>query len=258
MPEWLFTTIGYVTLFLFGLVIGSFLNVWIFREPKQETLLANSHCMHCGYELRWYDLVPLFSFMILKGRCRKCNTRLSLQYPLVEGLNGALYVIVFLANGWNLTSVVYCLLTSALIVVSVIDWRTKRIPNKVNYLILVLGIFVTLLDLSNWQDHLIGMVCVSAVLWMIFLLSVGRAMGGGDAKLMTGAGLALGTLPIILAFIVGCVAGSIIHSVRVFAFHADRKLAFGPYLAFGIWFSMLFGKPVIQWYLELCGLAVPG
>lgn len=257
MPEWLFETMGYVILFLFGIVIGSFLNVCILREPKKETLLANSHCMHCGYELRWYDLIPLFSYMMLKGRCRKCNTRLSLQYPLVEGLNGALYVIVFLANGWNLTSIVYCLLTSALIVVSVIDWRTKRIPNKVNYVILVLGIFATLLDLSNLWDHLIGMVCVSAVLWLIFLLSVGRAMGGGDAKLMTGAGLVIGTLPIILAFIVGCIVGSVIHTIRVAAFHADKKLAFGPYLAIGIWFSMLFGEPVIRWYFTLCGLPLP-
>lgn len=254
MPEWFFYMMGYVVVFLFGIVIGSFLNVWIFREPKQETLLANSHCMHCGYELRWYDLIPLFSYMILRGRCRKCNTRLSLQYPLVEGLNGALYVIVFLANGWNLTSIVYCLLTSALIVVSVIDWRSKRIPNQVNLAILALGIFATLLDLSHLRDHLIGMVCVSVVLWLLFLLSVGRIMGGGDAKLMTGAGLALGTMPAILAFIIGCIVGSVIHPIRMAVFHADRKLAFGPYLAFGIWFSMLFGDPVIRWYLEMLGI----
>lgn len=257
MPEWLFYTMGYVMVFLFGIVIGSFLNVCIFREPKQENLLANSHCMHCGYQLCWYDLVPLFSFMILRGRCRKCNTRLSLQYPLVEGLNGALYVIVFLANGWNLTSIVYCLLTSALIVLSVIDWRTKRIPDKLNGAILVLGILATLLDLANWKDHLIGMVCVSTVLWLIYFISVGRAMGGGDAKLMTGAGLVLGAFPIILALIIGCIVGSVIHTTLVIAFHADRKLAFGPYLAFGIWFSMLFGEPVIQWYLAICGLTMP-
>ncbi|MDO4167139.1 MAG: prepilin peptidase [Eubacteriales bacterium] len=254
MPEWFYMLLGYIVVFLFGIIIGSFLNVCIFREPKQESLLANSHCMHCGYELRWYDLVPLFSYLILRGRCRKCHTKISLQYPLVEGLNGALYVIVFLANGWNLTSIVYCLLTSALIVLSVIDWRTTRIPDKVNVVILLLGIFATLLDLSNWRDHLIGMVCVSAVLWIIFLVSVGRAMGGGDAKLMTGAGLALGALPILFAFIIGCVVGSVIHVGRMLISHADKKLAFGPYLAFGIWFSMLFGAPIIEWYLRMCGL----
>lgn len=254
MPEWLYYSLGYVTVFLFGIVIGSFLNVYIFRQPKQENLLTDSHCMSCGYKLQWYDLIPLFSFLILRGRCRKCHTKISLQYPLVEGLNGALYVIVFLANGWNLTSIVYCLLTSALIVLSVIDWRTTRIPDRVNLVILVLGIFVTLLDLPNWRDHLLGMVCVSVVLWIIFLVSVGRAMGGGDAKLMTGAGLALGTLPIILAFIIGCVVGSVIHVARMKISHVDKKLAFGPYLAFGIWFAMLFGGPVIQWYLQMCGL----
>lgn len=101
MSETVILILGYVMIFLFGIVIGSFLNVCIYRQPKDESILKGSHCMTCGYELRWYDLIPLLSFLMLKGRCRKCGTKLSLQYPLVEGVNGILYVIIFLANGWE-------------------------------------------------------------------------------------------------------------------------------------------------------------
>ena len=139
MPVWCAYLVLYICVFMFGIVIGSFLNVCIYRYPKKESLLKGSHCMECGYHLRWYDLIPLFSFLILRGRCRKCHAKLSLQYPLVEGMNGALYVIVFLANGFNVMSVIYCLLTSALIVLSIIDFRQYIIPDKVNIVILVLG-----------------------------------------------------------------------------------------------------------------------
>ena len=169
MPVWCAYLILYICVFLFGIVIGSFLNVCIYRYPKKESLLKGSHCMECGYHLRWYDLIPLFSFLILRGRCRKCHAKLSLQYPLVEGMNGALYVIVFLANGLNYVSVVYCLLTSALIVLSVLDFRTMEIADGINLFILLLGIAATLLDLHAWKDHVIGMFSVSVFLLVIYL-----------------------------------------------------------------------------------------
>ena len=163
------TIVLYIFVFLFGIVIGSFLNVCIYRIPLKESIVfPHSHCMTCGYRLRWYDLVPLFSFLFLRGRCRKCHTKLSLQYPLVEGMNGALYVIVFLANGWNYMSVVYCLLTSALIVLSVLDFRTMEIADGINLFILLLGIAATLLDLHVWKDHVIGMFSVSVFLLVIY------------------------------------------------------------------------------------------
>ena len=194
------TTLLYIFVFLFGIVIGSFLNVCIYRIPLKESIVfPHSHCMTCGYQLRWYDLVPLFSFLFLRGRCRKCHTKLSLQYPLVEGMNGALYVIVFLANGWNYMSVVYCLLTSALIVLSVLDFRTMEIADGINLFILLLGIAATLLDLHAWKDHVIGMFSVSVFLLVIYLITVGRGIGGGDIKLMFGAGLLLGWKGAVLA-----------------------------------------------------------
>lgn len=119
----------YVVVFLYGLCIGSFLNVCIYRIPLKESVAkSRSHCMSCGGQLKWYDLVPLFSYLFLRGRCRQCKAKISIQYPLVEALNGLGYVFIFLINGINLTSILYSLCFSALIVLSVIDFRTYEIP----------------------------------------------------------------------------------------------------------------------------------
>lgn len=255
MPYVAIVTLLYIIVFLFGIVIGSFLNVCIFRIPKKESIvLPHSHCMNCDYQLRWYDLVPLFSYLFLRGRCRKCHTKLSLQYPLVEGLNGALYVIVFLANGWNMMSVVYCLLTSALIVLSVIDFRTMEIPNGINLLVFLLGVVALIYDRTNWKEHLIGMVLVSGFLLLIYLVTVGRGIGGGDVKLMAGAGLLLGWKASLVAFLLGCILGSVIHVIRMKVSHAEHRLAMGPYLSMGIWFTALWGQYVVDWYFGLFGL----
>ena len=128
-----------VLLFLIGIVIGSFLNVCIYRIPnKEDIVFTRSHCMSCGHELQWYELVPLLSFLCLRGKCKKCHTKLSIQYPLIEALNGVLYVVIFLINGFNVDSLLYCGLTSALIVLSVIDFRTYEIPIGINIFILII------------------------------------------------------------------------------------------------------------------------
>lgn len=117
----------YILIFAFGIVIGSFLNVCIYRIPQHETVVTErSHCMRCGYQLAWYDMVPVFSWLFLRGRCRKCKEPISPQYPIIEALNGILYIVVFAVNGLELTSIIYCFLTSALIVLSVIDWSVTR------------------------------------------------------------------------------------------------------------------------------------
>ena len=255
MPDAAVTACMYAIVVIFGMVVGSFLNVCIFRIPKEESIVfPNSHCMECGYKLRWYDLIPVFSFIMLGGRCRKCNTKLSLQYPLIEGLNGALYAIVFLANGWNLTSIVYCLLTSALIVISVIDFRTMTIPDGASIFIFILGIAAVVLDRSAWKDHVIGFFVVSGFLLIIFLVSVGRAMGFGDVKLMAAIGFVIGWKKVILGLVIGCIIGSVVHVIRMKLFKEGNELAFAPYLAIGSVVSVLVGDLLIDWYLRICGL----
>ena len=237
---------------LYGLVIGSFLNVCIYRIPEGKTVVTErSHCMKCGYQLSWYDMIPVVSWLALRGRCRKCKAKISAQYPLVEALNGILYVIVFLVNGVNWTSVVYCLLVSALIVLSVIDFRTYEIPFGINLFILVLGLIHTMLDYHNWLTYVIGLLAISVPLELILLVSKGRAIGGGDVKLMAAAGLLLGWKAIIFAFLIGCVLGSVIHIIRMKVSKESHVLALGPYLAVGIAAAALWGDSVIAAYVNL-------
>lgn len=247
------TLLIYILIFLYGIIIGSFLNVCIYRIPRKENIVVTrSHCMGCGYQLKWYDLVPLFSYLCLRGRCRNCHTRLSIQYPLVELLNGVMYTIIFLANGINPVSVIYCLLVSALIVLSIIDFRTYEIPLGINIFIGILGAFRLILDYKNWLDYVIGFFAVSLFLLLLWLLTKGRGIGGGDIKLMAAAGLVLGWQLIITAFVFGCILGSILHLIRMKVSHKDHVLAFGPYLSMGIVLAMLYGEPFIQWYISIC------
>lgn len=245
----------YAIIFLYGIVIGSFLNVCIYRIPlKENIVVVRSHCMTCGHELKWYELVPLFSFLVQKGKCRKCGTKLSVQYPLIEGLNGVLYVITFIINGLTIDSLLYCLLISALIVLSVIDFRTYEIPFGINVFIVVLGVIMTALHYKDWLNHVIGFFAVSVFIEIIIIATRGRGMGGGDMKLMAAAGLLLGWKLIILSFLLGCVFGAIIHVVRMKVTKADHVLAFGPYLSMGIFVAALFGNELLTWYLGLLGI----
>ena len=246
------TTLLYIIVFLYGLVIGSFLNVCIYRIPeKQNIVKVRSHCMSCGYQLKWYDLIPLFSYICLGGKCRKCRAKLSVQYPLIEALNGILYVVIIYVNGVSVESLLYCLLTSALITLSMIDVRTYEIPFGINLFILALGLIRAGLDYRNILSYGIGFLAVSAFLYLLYVLSKGRAIGGGDIKLMAACGLLLGWKLIILAFLIGCILGSVIHVVRMKVSKADHVLAMGPYLSMGVFIAMLWGDRFLQWYMGL-------
>jgi len=238
--------------FLFGIVIGSFLNVCIYRIPKGEDIVkVHSHCMNCGYQLKWYDLFPIVSYLCLGGKCRKCKTELSCQYPLVEASNGLLYVLVFTVNGWNIESVLYSFMASALLVLSFIDFRTYEIPFGINVFIFILAGIHTVLNLTDWYSYIIGFFSVSTFLYLMFMISKGKAIGGGDIKLMAAAGMMLGWKKILLAFVLGCMIGSVIHMVRMRISKAEHILAMGPYLAAGIMVATLWGDSLIQMYLNL-------
>ena len=176
---------------------------------------------------------------------------MSWQYPAVEALNGILYGIIVLVNGFNITSILNCLATSALLALSIIDWRTYEIPPSFNIFIGILGIIRLILDLPHWYNYVIGFVSVSGFLLLIFLVTKGRGIGFGDVKLMAAAGLLLGWKLIILSLGLGCVLGSIIHITLMYVKDKDRVLAFGPYLSLGIFISMLYGEQIIEWYLHM-------
>ncbi|MBO5472194.1 MAG: prepilin peptidase [Lachnospiraceae bacterium] len=240
----------YIIIFLFGITIGSFLNVCIYRIPKHEDIVkTRSHCMNCGYQLSWYDMFPVFSYLFLRGRCRKCGAKLSIQYPFIEMLNGIAYLFIVFVNGVNVESLLYCLLTSALLVLSVIDFRTYEIPFGINVFILALGLIRVAVDYTRFLDYLIGFLSVSTVLAVLYYASKGRAIGGGDVKLMAVCGLLLGWKLIILAFLLGCVLGAVIHVIRMKVSGEDHVLAMGPYLSMGVFIAALWGDQMLAWYL---------
>lgn len=256
----MFNVIFLVFVFLYGITIGSFLNVLIYRIPKKENIaIKRSHCMQCGYQLRWFDLFPLFSYMFLRGRCRKCGKKISVQYPIIEAANGIFYVLIFLKfflmEGLLIESLLYALLSSALLALSVIDFRTYEIPVGFNIFILILGLIRVATNLGNWPSYAIGFVSVSVPLLIIFLVTQGRGIGGGDVKLMAVTGLLLGWKLNLLGFIFGCILGSVIHIIRMKVSKQGHVLAMGPYLSAGVMLSIFVGEWVISWYMNLLGFS---
>lgn len=249
----------FIIVFCFGAVFGSFLNVCILRIPEHQSIVTvPSHCMTCGYDLKWYDLIPIVSFIFLKGKCRNCGEKISAQYPVIESLNAIAWTLIFMYQKYDIFSVLgivenllLCGLFSALLVLSVIDFRTYEIPEGINIFIAVLGLIHLLTDLKNWGSYVIGLICVSAVLLIIYLVSKGRAIGGGDVKLMAAGGFFLGFKSALLSFFIGVIIAAIVHPIRMKVSKADKVLALGPYLSIGIMIAALWGDAIVGWYLSL-------
>lgn len=257
-----FKVIIYTIIFLYGIVIGSFLNVCIYRIPLGQSLSKQrSHCMTCGYQLRWFDLIPLFSWLFLRGKCRKCGAKISAQYPIVEASNGILYVLIFLIHGMNgtteiLESLLYCLMASALLALSVIDFRTFIIPFGFNVFIFCLGVvnFVYRIIFTEKPDiwlYIIGFFVTSVIAGILYLF---KAMGGGDVKLLAASGFLIGWKLSLFSFFAGCIIGAIIHPIRMKVSKQGRTLAMGPYLSAGIIIAILWGYRLIDWYMHMSGL----
>lgn len=243
-----------IMLFILGIGVGSICNELIYCLPREEFSRIPTRCGSCGQELKGLRSLPIIGWLALGGKCRSCGAKITLQYPVVEAVNGLMWLVTgLLLRGQWLTVVLYCLLFSALLVASVIDWREYIIPNILNLAILVLGLIRLVTDLENWLFYLIGLVAVSLVFLLLHILTGGNGLGMGDVKLVGAAGLLLGWPKMILAVLLGSLAGALIHSARMKR-GAGSKLAFGPYLAAGIWFSALLGEPLIHAYLSLFGL----
>lgn len=265
-----FTIALTVLVFILGLIVGSFLNVCIYRIPlKQEIAITRSHCMTCGHTLQWYELIPLFSWIFQGGKCRACKAKISAQYPIVEATNAILWMAIIVVRSLFTTSFAYetgsivtmfadatlfCICTSVLIVITVIDERTQEIPPQLNIVIAVLGAIRLALDLvfkqGRWLEYVIGIFAVSLIFLFIVLVTKGRGMGMGDVKLMAAAGFLIGWKHALLAMMLGCILGSVIHIIRMKVDKSkEHVLAFGPYLSMGIYLTFLFGDQIINWYM---------
>lgn len=251
----------YIIIFLYGIVIGSFLNVCVFRIPKNESLVTvGSHCMDCGHPLKWFDLIPLFSWLSLRGRCRYCGSALSPQYPLVEAVNGILYVLVFAVKGWNWNSLLYCIMTSALLVISIIDYRTMLIPTGADLVILAVGILHLVVNWQDWLYWVIGLFSASVFLLLsavLFRAVTGKGgLGVGDIELMACAGLCIGWGHALFAVVIGSVLGSVIEGIRILITREKGKFPFGPYLSLGVFVAALWGTQIYEWYMNTFVLVV--
>lgn len=249
-----------IILLLFFLCLGSFCNVLIYRIPKKEQFVkGRSYCPACKHTLAWYDNIPILAYIELKGRCRYCHSKISLQYPIVESLVMGLSSLVaiyqlntidFLSKPILIMSpILFGLVTSILIVLSVIDLQTFEIPMSLNVTLFIIGIFVTILQ-GNYLDHIIGMICVSGFLLLVLLLTQGKGIGFGDVKLMFACGLIVGWKSIIIGFLIGCILTIIIHPLRMKLSNQSHMLAFGPYLSAGVYISFFCGDLILNSYIN--------
>lgn len=264
-----FTAYVAVIIFVFGTVIGSFLNVLIYRLPiGMDFKKGRSICTTCKHELNWKDLFPLFSWLFLRGKCRYCKAKISSRYPIVEALNGVMYVLVylFLAGGnafeglFSLKLLGYMILMSSLIVVSWVDFEHQIIPDSMWIAIFVGGIFIILDSVVNKTfnkdfliSKLIGLVAVSGLFFLIALVTQGRAMGGGDIKLMAACGFVLGWKAVIISLFAGALFG-VLFAVGRKLFAKKEMLGivpFGPFLSMGVALCAFFGESFFDMYLNL-------
>ena len=245
---------NYVFLFfILGLVIGSFLNVCIFRLPRRESVVfPPSHCPLCQTKLIPRDLLPLFSYLWLKGRCRYCQGRISWRYPAVELLTGLLFMVLYVHFGLNLWLVKYLILTVLLIVISFIDLEHYLIPDQLILLMLGTGILLNFFTRELPIISILWGVLVPAGLLFLLATLSKDGMGGGDVKLAGAAGFFLGWPQSLLALFLASFLGSIFGLILL-TFHLKKRkdpLPFAPFLSGGIILTVFFGQALLKWYFS--------
>lgn len=253
-------TLSLVLSFIFGAVVGSFLNVVSLRFNTGKTVGGRSKCMSCGTTLTWKELIPLLSFAAQRGACKNCRSKISWQYPLVEFIAGALFVLVFFAFPplsplAALSTLIYTFSTCLLVVIAVYDIKHKIIPNQFVYTLIVvsfIGLFVggfSWFHMPSYSALLAGPVLAIpfALLWLV---SRGTWMGLGDAKLVLAlgwlSGLAVGINAVILAFWIAAVVSVAWLLVTYRRFKPKTEIPFGPYLIVGMYLALIFHIQVLD------------
>jgi leader peptidase (prepilin peptidase)/N-methyltransferase len=250
-----------ISLFAFclGAIIGSFLNVCIYRLPHKESIVTpGSRCPRCGKNIRFYDNIPIVSYLILRGKCRHCKEPISPRYPVVEGLFGLLTLALFIKHGPTLPFVLLLAFTASLIIITFIDLDYQIIPDSIS----IPGIFVGIgasffIPLLSWAESLIGILVGGGFLLLVafgYKWVTGReGMGGGDVKLiaMLGAWLGWKAIPFILfsSSLIGVFIGGGISLLQRTGLKS--RIPFGPFLTLSAIIYVFFGPELIHWYLNL-------
>jgi len=242
-----------VAVVLFGLAIGSFLNVVIVRVPEGRSLWhPRSACPGCSAQLAWHDNIPVLSFLWLRGRCRRCGMRISPRYPIVEGLTAAALAAVYLAFGPTGDFMVAAVLLATLVVVTAIDLQHQLIPDVITLPGIVVGLAANLaIGHVSWLDSVIGIVMGGGLFLVIILVSRG-GMGGGDMKLGAMLGAFLGWKALLFALFAAIVLGGVVAIAVLVSGLRGRKdpIPFGPFLAAGGAMALFWGERIIDWWLS--------
>jgi leader peptidase (prepilin peptidase)/N-methyltransferase len=246
-----------VVLLLFGLCVGSFLNVCIHRLPlKQSVVRPGSRCPSCGYELRWYDNVPVLSYVMLRARCRSCSRPISLQYPLIEVVTAIVFLAHWYAFGPTPLLAARLVLGCALIVLFMIDLEHQILPDVITLPGIVIGLVLSVFLPPGPIASLIGVLLGGGVLWAIaeawFRLRKVEAMGFGDVKMLAMVGAWLGWKMVLLTFVLSSMMGGLVGAVLLASRRADMatRVPFGTMLAVAAMIASLYGGPILAWYLS--------
>jgi leader peptidase (prepilin peptidase) / N-methyltransferase len=243
---------------LIGLAIGSFLNVVIHRLPRHESLVSpGSRCPSCGYQLRAIDNVPVLSYLLLAGRCRRCRTRISVRYPIVEAATAILFVLHYLVFGWTPLLAVRLLFSAALVALFAIDLEHRLLPDVITLPGIVVGLLASLFLPPGLRDALIGMIGGGGVLWLIgeayYRYAGEEGMGGGDVKMLAMIGAFLGWKLALITLVFSSIAGAVIGLIVIALRRGDMKYAlpYGTFLAIAAVIASLYGDPIFRWYTGL-------
>lgn len=249
------TPISYFFFFILGAIVGSFLNVVIYRYHTGRTVVGGrSECMSCAKTLHWFELVPIFSFLLQGGRCRGCFSRISWQYPLVEILTGALFALLAWRFGLSPLLLLYFFIASLLVIIAVYDLRHKIIPTAPVWLFVAASLLAQLITAPLLLTAVLTGIGLAAFFAALWFFSRGRWMGFGDTKLALGMGILLGFPAGVSAIVVSFWLGAGVGLMLVFISGLSRRgksvtikseIPFAPFMIIGLLLTWLFGLNVL-------------
>jgi len=243
-----------ILVFIFGTIIGSFLNVCIYRIPKDESILyPPSHCMNCNKKIKAYDMIPVISYMILRGQCRYCGEKIHLRYPILEFITGLLYVLIYINFGMGMEFIKYIVFISIMIVIGMIDFDTTDVYFKTTGTGIIAGIiFLALYFYMGLpiKTYVYGGVSAGIFLALIILITRG-GMGWGDVEIALICGLFLGFKYTVLMLFLAFIIGAIIGLVLILLGKKSRKdyIPFGPFIVIASFITVFLGQSILNWYL---------
>jgi leader peptidase (prepilin peptidase) / N-methyltransferase len=247
---------GAIVAAVFGLMVGSFLNVCIFRLPRHESIVSpGSRCANCDRPLAWYENVPIVSWLLLRARCRTCGERISWIYPLIEVCTAAIFAAVYLLYGPSMLGAARLLFACALLVLFAIDLEHQILPNVITLPGIVVGLAFSVFAPPGWRDALIGIVLGGAIPWAIaeayFRIRGEEGLGMGDVKMLAMIGAFLGWKLMLLTLMLASLTGSLVGLGFIAAGHGRKyALPFGTFLAVGAVVAAVAGDSLLAWYLS--------